>query len=316
MSDTRLSRRGFIKLLGLSAAGLFCKTLFPFSGDLFAQEISDQNHIRKIIPSSGERIPVIGMGTWITFNVRTQAERDARAEVLRTFFELGGGAIDSSPMYGNAEAVIGYGLEKLGPQKSLFSTSKIWTVDGTKGEEQFNDSRRLWGVSQFDLFFVHNMLNWPAHLKTLNDLKREGKVRYLGVTTSHQRRHRELEKILLTQDLDFIQVTYNIMDRAVEDRILPMAKERGVAVMINRPFQGGPLIDRVKQHPLPPWAEELHCANWAQFLLKFIVSHPAVTCAIPATSRVDHMVENMGAAYGRLPDVSERERMIQYVRSL
>jgi diketogulonate reductase-like aldo/keto reductase len=178
------------------------------------------------------------------------------------------------------------------------------------------DSRAYWGLERFDLMQVHNLLNWEGHLETLHEDKAAGRIRYIGVTTSHGRRHEELEAIMTQQPLDAVQLTYNILDREAEQRLLPLAAERGLAVVANRPFRRKQLFSLFEQHPLPDWAGEIDCANWAQFLLKFVVSHPAVTCAIPATSRVDHMQENMGALYGRLPDAALRERMIRYAQSL
>ncbi|HEX6015787.1 MAG TPA: aldo/keto reductase [Geminicoccaceae bacterium] len=274
--------------------------------------------LAKPIPSTGEPLPAIGLGTWVTFNVgEDPAARDGRAEVLRAFFAAGGGMVDSSPMYGSSQAVIGHGLAKLGEPAGLFAATKVWTWSGGAGPEQIAESRELWGVDRFDLLQVHNLLSWEAHLETLLAMKADGRVRYVGVTTSHGRRHDELEAIMRGQPIDFVQVTYNAVDREVEERILPLAAERGIAVIANRPFRGGPLVDLVERHPLPGWAAaELDCANWAQFLLKFIVSHPAVTCAIPATTRVDHLGENMGAARGRLPDAATRARMAAHVEGL
>jgi diketogulonate reductase-like aldo/keto reductase len=271
----------------------------------------------KAIPATGEALPPIGMGTWITFNVgRDPVARAGRTEVLRTFFELGGGMIDSSPMYGSSEAVVGHGLERLGPQRGLFSATKVWTSSGEEGPSQIAESRRLWGLPRFDLLQVHNLHGWRVHHDTRLDMKAAGEVRYVGITTSHGRRHRELEAVMRDRPIDFVQATYNLRDREVERRILPLAAERGIAFIANRPFQGGSLIDFVQRHPLPPWAGEVDCANWAQFLLKFVVSHPAVTCAIPATSRVEHMRENMGAALGALPDEATRLRMARHVAAL
>jgi diketogulonate reductase-like aldo/keto reductase len=257
------------------------------------------------------------MGTWITFNVgRDPVAREARTEVLRTFFEMGGGLIDSSPMYGSAEAVVGAGLRRLGPMPGLFAATKVWTSSGADGPLQIAESQGLWGLDRFDLLQVHNLLAWRAHLDTLFALKAEGKVRYVGITTSHGRRHAELESVMRDKPVDFVQATYNARDREVEQRILPLAAERGIAFIANRPFQGGSLIERVQKHPLPPWAADLDCANWAQFLLKYIVSHPAVTCAIPATRQIAHMRENMGATLGVLPEPATRALMAKYVADL
>lgn len=273
--------------------------------------------VTKPIPSSGEALPVVGLGTWITFNVGNDAAaRDSCAEVMRAFFRAGGRMIDSSPMYGSSEEVIGYGLKKLGMPNQLFSATKVWTSSRSEGSAQVTASEHLWGIPKFDLEQVHNLLSWEAHLETLAALKSESRLRHVGITTSEGRRHDEFEKVMRARKLDFIQVTYNIRDREVEDRILPLAAERGMAVIANRPFRRGALIAQLEKKPLPPWAGEIGCANWAQFLLKFAVSHPAVTCAIPATSRVDHVEENMAAATGRMPDANLRARMIDYVKSL
>jgi len=177
-------------------------------------------------------------------------------------------------------------------------------------------SRLLWGLSRLDLMQVHNLMDWKNHLPTLHDMKQRGKIRYVGVTTSHGRRHKELIHIMRTQQLDFVQFTYNLLDREAEQYLLPLAADKGIAVIINRPFQRGGLFDHVGKHPLPSWASEIDCENWAQFFLKFIISHPVVTCAIPATSRVDHLKENMAAAYGQLPDPAFRKKMLAHMRSL
>jgi diketogulonate reductase-like aldo/keto reductase len=271
----------------------------------------------RAIPSSGEALPRVGLGTWITFNVgNDRAARDASAEVMRAFFEAGGRLIDSSPMYGSSQAVIGYGLTKPGRPSSLFAADKVWIADGDEGRAQIERSRRLWGIPRFDLLQVHNLLSWQAHLPTLFAMKAAGDLRYVGITTSHGRRHGDMERLMASQPLDFVQFTYNLADREAEQRLLPLAKERGIAVIVNRPFRQGALLDRLGRRPLPPWAREIDCTSWAQFALKFIISHPAVTCAIPATTRVDHVRENVGAASGRLPDQAMRARMAAYVAGL
>jgi len=286
----------------------------PFAGRLAR---AADTPITRAIPATGEALPVIGMGSWITFNVGDdRALRDARAEVLREFFAQGGRVVDCSPMYGTSAEVIGYCLEKLGRPPQLFAASKVWTWLQGDGPGQMEEQRGRWGVDGFDLMQVHNLLNWDGHLETLKRDKAEGRLRYLGVTTSHGRSHGDLEAVMKSESLDFVQFTYNILDRAAEERLLPLAADRGQAVLVNRPFRRGSLIDRFEKHPLPDWAAEFNAANWPQFLLKFVVSHPAVTCAIPATSRADHMTENMGALYGRLPDADLRRRMVAYVESL
>ncbi len=307
-----LSRRAAIGVVAASAAAV---VLRPLSA--LATRATPAAPVTKPIPSSGEKIPVVGLGSWITFNVGDDPElRDECAAVMQAFFHEGGRLIDSSPMYGSSQAVIGYGLAKLGRPPTLFSADKVWISSGSRGPEQIEESRARWGVRRFDLLQVHNLLGWEDHLSTLFAMKTEGRVRYVGITTSEGRRHGELEKIMASRPIDFVQVTYNVLDRDVENRILPLAQERRIAVIANRPFRQGALIRQVERHGLPSWASEIGAATWAQFLLKFIVSHPALTCAIPATSKVAHVVENMGAAAGALPDASLRRRMAAYVESL
>ena len=269
------------------------------------------------LPSSGEAIPAIGLGSWITFNVgEDPVLRDECAEVMRAFFAGGGRLIDSSPMYGSAQSVIGYGLEKLGRPARLMAADKVWISDGDSGPSQIEESRQHWGVERFDLLQVHNLLNWEAHLETLFAMKAEGRLRYVGITTSEGRRHREFAEIMRTRPLDFVQVSYNVLDREVEETILPLARERGIGVIVNRPFRQGTLVRAVEDEPLPEWAAEIGCSTWPVFLLKFIVSHPAVTCAIPATTSVDHVQENLLAATGSMPNEAIRARMAAYVEAL
>lgn len=287
----------------------------PFAGKM-SRRAAASALLTRAVPVSGERLPAIGMGTWITFNVGDDVGlREQRSQVLQAFFDAGGGMIDSSPMYGSAEGVIGHGLAKTGQPASLFSATKVWTWSQAGGVEEMEESRQLWGVERFDLLQVHNLLSWESHLETLRAMKGEGRLRYIGITTSHGRRHEDFETVMRQPDIDFVQFTYNVLDREAERRLLPLAADLGKAVIINRPFRRGALFDRVAGQPLPAWAAEIDCANWAQFFLKFIVSHPAVTCAIPATSRVDHMAENMGALHGRLPDAAERRRMAAAVEA-
>lgn len=273
--------------------------------------------IARRIEATGETIPAIGMGTWVTFNVGSSERlRTERLEVVRTLFAHGGTVIDSSPMYGSSEEVAGYCLQRAKVPGRLFAASKVWTPLTFHGRWQMEDSRALWRIERFDLMQVHNLLNWEGHLATLADWKAEGRVRLVGITTSHGRDHETFETVMRSQPIDVVQFTYNILDRATERRLLPLAAERGLGVIINRPFRQGALIDAVKRHPLPDWAGEIGCSSWAQVLLKFIISHPAATCAIPATTRADHMAENMGVARGVLPDLTMCRRMIAHVEAL
>lgn len=273
--------------------------------------------ITRVVPATGEELPAIGLGTWITFNVgMSRGARAPLVPVMQTFFARGGAMIDSSPMYGTSEAVIGDLLNRTGGRQRLFAATKVWTYGRSAGERQLEASRRLWGVPRFDVIHIHNMLDWETHIETLQEWKATGRVRYVGITTSHGRRHDELERALTRAPFDFVQFTYSLYDRDAEKRLLPLASERGIAVVANRPFDGGDMFATVRGRPLPPWAREFDCENWAQFFLKFIVSHPAVTVAIPATSKLAHMAENMGALYGRLPDPQARRRMAQHFESL
>ena len=293
--------------------------LFAAAGaSAFASQASAQSTpvLTRPIPSSGEALPLVGLGSWITFNVGNDPQaRESCADVMRAFFAAGGRMIDSSPMYGSSQPVIGYGLQKFGAPK-LFSAEKVWTSSGARGPAQIEASRKFWGVPKFDLLQVHNLLAWEEHLRMLFAMKAAGQVRYVGITTSEGRRHAEVEKIMASQPLDFVQVSYNVLDREAENRILPLARERGIAVIVNRPFREGDLVKTIMRKPLPPFAAEIGATSWAQLILKFIISHPAVTCAIPATTRVDHVQENMAAAREPLPGAAFRAKLVAHVTRL
>lgn len=296
-----------------SLAGVSATALMPGLG--LAQNAPQGGPLTRPVPSSGEALPIVGLGSWITFNVgEDPVARADRTKIMKAFFNDGGRLIDSSPMYGSAQDVIGHGLDTLGDPKPVFSADKVWTSDGGEGPEQIETSRAHWGVERFDLLQVHNLLAWEEHLETLFAMKEAGKLRYVGITTSHGRRHDAFEKIMQKHDLDFVQLTYNVADRAAGDRLLPLAQERGIAVIINRPFRRKELIYRFEGEKLPGWADEIGARSWAQFLLKFIISHPAVTCAIPATTRVDHVRENLASAREPLPDAKMRRRMVDYIK--
>jgi diketogulonate reductase-like aldo/keto reductase len=301
-----LTRRTFVKAAAASGAA------FALPGVASGQTRAP---LTRTIPSSGEAIPAVGLGTWITFNVGDDpALRDECADVMAAFFEAGGSMVDSSPMYGSSQPVIGYGLERLGRPDSLFSAEKVWTSSAAGGPTQIEQSRRFWGVERFDLVQVHNLVGWEAHLDTLFAMKADERIRYVGITTSEGRRHDQFEQIMRDFPLDFVQFTYNVVDREAEERLLPLAAERGIAVIVNRPFRQGELTQRLEGEPLPTWAAEIGASSWAQFILKFILAHPSVTVAIPATTRVDHVRENVAAAADPLPDAAMRERMAAYVR--
>ena len=273
--------------------------------------------IQRAIPSSGELLPVMGMGTSRTFDTEGDpASLATLQEVLQAFFDGGGTVIDSSPMYGNSESRVGDVLRAIPQRPKLFAATKVWTTGRQQGIAQMEESARRMNVERFDLIAVHNLQDWQTHLETLKNWKAEGKVRYIGITTSHGRDHDEFLQVMRTQPLDFVQFSYNIEDRAAERELLPVAAERGIATMINRPYQRGALFTRSRGKELPALAAELDCSSWGQFYLKYILGHPAVTCIIPATASVRHMVDNMRANFGRLPDARQRAEMLRLFEHL
>lgn len=301
-----ISRRLFCQSALTALAGSAIKPVLATN----TQTSTDSQITQRVIPSSGEKIPCVGMGSWITFDVPfSDAAWGQRVEVLREFFALGGTFIDSSPMYGYAEEVIGHCLQQLDARSQTFAASKIWTPAAFEGRAQMQNSEDLWGIEPMDLMFVHNLVAIKKHLPQLREWKESGRIRYLGVSTSHGRRHTELESILKSELLDFVQLTLNIEQTQTEDTLIPLAADRGVAVVVNRPFQRGALLDRYAGRPLPALATELGCENWAQYFLLYIISHPSVTCVIPATSQVAHMQENMGALRLPIPDQKTRQMM-------
>jgi diketogulonate reductase-like aldo/keto reductase len=272
--------------------------------------------IKKAIPSTGEAIPVIGLGTSRTFDAGQQGQQNKLLPVIEAFFANGGTLVDSSPMYGAAQQTVGRLLDKLDRPETLFSATKVWIEGKQAGIDQMQQSMKLWGIDSFDLMQIHNLKDWQIHLETLREWKSQGKIRYIGITTSHNRFHEELADIMNKESLDFVQFTYNIDNRTSEKSLLPIAFDKGIAVLVNRPFQRGDLFQRVKGKELPVWAGELGIKSWGQYFLKFAVSHPAVTCAIPATSKVKHMLDNMQAGYGDVPDLASRQKMINYLQTI
>ena len=293
------TRAGFLAMAG---AAMLAATARAQSGGRMQQ--------RKI-PSTGAMLPVIGVGTWRTFDVgRRPEERAPLAEVLRLLFEAGGSVIDTSPMYGAAEAVVGDLLATAGTRDSAFIATKVWTSGRAAGIEQMTRSLQLLRTGHVELMQVHNLVDWRAHLPTLRAWKQEGRIRYLGVTHYTDSAHDELEAVLRAERWDFVQLNYALDDRAVERRLLPLAAERGTAVIVNQPFGGGGLLRRLSARPLPGWAGEIGCASWAQLLLKFVLAHPAVTCVVPGTSKPGHLRDNVQAGSGPLPDADQRRRLI------
>ena len=278
--------------------------------------------LKRPIPKTGELLHAVGLGTWQTFDVGGDAAgRAAARDVLARFVKAGGQMVDSSPMYGSSESVVGDLVADLGVEKSLFLATKVWTSGREAGIRQMEESmRRMRTLTQnhraMDLMQVHNLTDVKTQLKTLREWKEQGRIRYLGITHYHEGAYAELERLIKSEQLDFAQFNYNVATTAAEERLLPVCAEFRTAVIVNRPFEEGDLFRRVKGRELPRWAEEFDCHSWAQFFLKFILAHPAVTCAIPATRNPDYLVDNMGAALGRLPDAAMRRRMVQYMRSL
>ena len=268
---------------------------------------------KRPIPRTGELLPVIGLGTWQTFDVaESPPARAPLKEVLREFVRLGGSVTDSSPMYGNSESVVGDLANELAIQKQLFLATKVWTSGREAGIRQMEESLRRLRVRRVDLLQVHNLVDWRTQLGTLRRWKDQNKVRYIGVTHYTASAYEELAGVLESQDLDFVQLNYSIAERDAERHLLPLALNRRIAVLVNRPFAQGALFRKLSGKSLPPWAKEIGCATWSQFFLKCIVSHPAVTCVIPATSKINHLIDNMEAGVGPLPDTAMRERMARY----
>ena len=305
-----MTRREAARLIGASAAGL----ALPIS----ARAVSESpTMLARTIPSSGEKLPVIGLGTWQTFDVDlTTDNRRQLEEALSLFVKLSGRVIDSSPMYGRAEDVIGELTAALGIRDRLFLATKVWTHGKENGIKSMERSMALLRTKRVDLMQVHNLVDVQTHLATLREWKQQGRIRYLGITHHEAGAFAGVEKIMRSEKLDFLQINYSLMEREAEQRILPLAQERGVAVIVNRPFGAGDLFGKVRSKPLPDWATEFDCQSWAQFFLKWIVGHPAVTCAIPATDKPDHIEDNMQGGVGRLPDENIRRRMVEFVSSL
>ena len=269
------------------------------------------------IPASGEMLPVVGLGTYQSFDVGSgAAERDPVKQVLRLFAQQGGKLVDSSPMYGPSESVVGDLAAELGISARLFMATKVWTSGREAGIRQMEESLRRMKVERMDLMQIHNLLDWKTHLGTLQQWKAAGRIRYIGITHYHSGAYAELERLMKTKDFDFVQFNYSIAEREAEDRILPLAHELGIAVIVNRPFAQASLFSRVKGKDVPAWAAEFDCRSWAQFFLKYLLAHPAVTCVIPATGKPQHLVDNMMAGVGCFPDAAMRQRMVKFMDKL
>jgi len=307
-SPHNAARRNLLKL----AAG--CAALTVMSNPASAQSSAI---LKRPIPRSGETLPIVGVGTWQTFDVGPKApERSELKDVLRMLADAGGSVVDSSPMYGKSEGVAGDLVAELGLRDKLFFATKVWTSGRDAGIRQMEDSFRLMRTQRMDLMQVHNLLDLQVHAKTLRDWKAAGRIRYVGITHYHDGAHAELEKIVKTREWDFVQFNYSMEEREAEARLLPACADSGTAVLVNRPFSQGGLFPRVKGKPLPAWAADFDCASWGQFFLKYLLGNPAVTCVIPGTRRADHMKDNAQAGMGRLPDATTRQRMKEFLGSL
>ena len=309
-----MTRAEFLRLA--AAAAVTFGIGMPAFGNTAAEKSSsgkEKRMHRRPIPSTGALLPVIGCGTWQTFDVGTSnEERAPLAEVLRILFEAGGSVIDSSPMYGRSEAVVGDLLAQQKAHDKAFVATKVWIPGRDAGIKQMQRSMQLLQDDRIELMQIHNLLDWRTHLATLRAWKKEGRIRYLGITHYTPSAYDELESIMHSETLDFIQINYSLDDRQAERTLLPLAAGRGIAVLVNRPFGGGSLLRNLAGKPLPPLAGEIGCESWAQVLLKYVVSHPSITCAIPGTSRPKHMADNCRAGTGIIPDDAMRKQMVAW----
>jgi aryl-alcohol dehydrogenase-like predicted oxidoreductase len=308
-----MTRREAAWVIGGTAAGL----CLPVGASRAQTKAESSAMLTRAIPSSGEKLPVIGLGTWQAFDVDlTSDNRRQLGDVLSLFVKLGGRVIDTSPMYGHAEEVIGQLTTALGFQDKIFLATKVWTRGKENGIKSMERSMALLRAKRIDLMQVHNLVDVQTQLATLREWKEQGRIRYLGITHYEAGAFADVEKIMRSEKLDFVQINYSLMEREAEERLLPLAHERGIAVIVNRPFGGGDLFGRTRSKPLPDWAAELDCRSWAQFFLKWIVANSAVTCAIPATDKPRHLEENIQAGSGPLPDAKMRQRMVELMSSL
>jgi diketogulonate reductase-like aldo/keto reductase len=267
---------------------------------------------KRPIPVSGEQLPVVGLGTWQTFDVGPESSANTPLkEVLNALVQHGASVVDSSPMYGRSEKVVGELSSSLSINEKLFMATKVWTTGKDNGIKQMEESMALLRRSRLDLMQIHNLTDWSTHLPTLRKWKEEGKIRYVGITHYTESAYNRIEDILKKESVDFLQINYSLTSRKAEERLFPLAQERKVAILINRPFEEGALFRQAKGMDLPIWAKEFDCATWAQFFLKFILSSPMVTCVIPGTAKKTHILDNLGAGHGRLPTAEHRKKMIR-----
>jgi len=304
----RLSRREAAKIVALGSASLLLNSN-PLNN-------SQEKMNKRLIPGTDEQLPVVGLGTWQTFDVgNSESERAPLKEVLQILIEHGGSVIDSSPMYGRSEKVVGDLTTELQLKGNIFEATKVWTNGQQNGIDQMNDSFDLMKVQQMDLMQIHNLVDWRLHLKTLRKWKEEGRIRHIGITHYTSSGYEGVENVMKSEEIDFVQINYNLGVRGAADRILPLAQDKGIAVLINRPYEGGSLFRKTKGMELPEWASEFDAKSWGQLFLKFILAHPAVTCVIPGTSKAKHMLDNLQAGFGSLPDTTHQKKLIELIQS-
>ncbi|MEQ8193444.1 MAG: aldo/keto reductase [Rhodospirillales bacterium] len=313
MTRIDLTRAEFLSLLGAAGAtALLTGMTSNMPGANAAAPM-----LTRPIPKTGEALPVIGLGTWLVFDIgSTESEMAPRREVVKLMIDGGGSVIDSSPMYGNAEAVTGEIVQDLGARKKTFLASKVWTSGANSGIRQIEQTFRRMRTDKMDLMQIHNLVDWRTQIKTLRKMKDSGKIRYIGITHYTSSALDDLAAVIKKEPVDFVQMAYSIGVRDAEERLLPTAAEKGVAVLVNRPFEGGDLFGATRGKPLPAWAKEIDCASWGQFFLKYILAHPAVTCVIPGTGKPAHMRDNLAAGRGRLPDAAQKAKMAALIKDL
>ncbi|RDY61399.1 aldo/keto reductase [Flagellimonas nanhaiensis] len=303
------NRREILKLSVLAGIGLSFRTVDTL--------MFDSKVLTRPIPSSGESLPAVGLGTWQTFDVGSSSEqRKILSQVLKELHRFGGAVIDSSPMYGSSEKVVGDLTSELNFKDQLFYATKVWTSGQRSGVAQMEASMKKMGRSTMDLIQIHNLVDWNTHVKTLKQWKEQGKIRYWGITHYVDSSHASLEAIIKSERPDFVQFNYSILSRHAEKSLFDTAKKYGVATIINQPYAGGSLFRKVRGKELPDWTKEWDINSWGQYFLKFILSNPAVTCAIPGTSKPHHMIDNMKAGLGKIPDEATRMKMVKHLKSL